>query len=615
MKSRPRLTTHNRRKKIFLFLVADVMLISSALLFSFLLRFDGTIPQKYYPFIRYYIGISAALTIPLLFWRRLYSFTWAFVSLNEIVELLKVTVASGLLFTLLYYLFQDTSLFKGFPRSIIILHYSLIFLFLGSIRSAKRIFLLFLNRNPFSGDKKNALIIGSGERTDELIRTLQKNSREFNLVGILDDDPEKHLTILHGVNVLGEIAMLPDIAKIHNVQSVIIALPDAGRKTIQRTISLARKSNITDIKIIPTLYEVLQGKLTPETLRSVRVEDLLGRKVAHIETAQIAKFLKGKDVLITGAAGSIGSELCRQITPFNPRTLNLLDYEESNLFHTANLLKIDAPSQSIKTFLADIRNEDKIGYLIGQIRPQIVFHAAAYKHVPLMEEFPEEAVMTNVFGTLQVARATIKVGAEKFVLISTDKAVRPISIMGKTKKLAEMLVTALNERNPTNFVSVRFGNVLGSRGSVVPLFQEQLRRKGPITITDPRMTRFFMTAPEACLLVLEAGALGEGGEIFVLDMGKPVKIVELARELIRLSGFKPDRDIPIVYTKPRPGEKLFEDIFNEEEDMTATRYQKIFRAKTTYRINPGIFFNQLDKLKTYVHDRARLNEELTKLIR
>ena len=231
-----------------------------------------------------------------------------------------------------------------------------------------------------------------------------------------------------------------------------------------------------------------------------------------------------------------------------------------------------------------------------------------------MEEFPEEAVATNVFGTLNVARASVNVGAEKFVLISTDKAVKPISIMGKTKKLAEILVTALNQTHPTNFVSVRFGNVLGSRGSVVPIFQEQLRRRGPITITDPRMTRFFMTAPEACLLVLEAGALGGGGEIFVLDMGKPIKIVELARELIRLSGFKPDRDIPIVYTKPRPGEKLFEDIFNDEEGIIATQYQKVFRSKTTYRVSTPTLLKQLETLKKHFHDYEKLTKELTKLI-
>lgn len=600
-------------KKFVYFGAADIILIALAMGASFLLRFDGVIPDRYQGNIPFYILMSIAITLPLLYWRKLYAFTWSFVSLDEMVELAKTTAISAFGFFLIYLFFQRESLFLGFPRSIIIIHHTLVFIFLGGLRSAKRIGLL-IAKTPSRGTKKSALIIGANERADELIRSLNKEKSDYALVGILDDDPEKHSTFLRGVKVLGSVGSLPQIAKIHDLQTLIIALPDADRKTIQKTISHARKENITDVKIIPSVYEALQGKLTLENLRAVQVEDLLGRRVAHIDTKEIARFLEGKHVLVTGAAGSIGSELCRQMSAFAPKALSLLDYEESNLFNLARELEADYPSLNVKPVVADVRNERKISSLMEERKPHIIFHAAAYKHVPLMEEFPEEAVMTNVLGTLHLSKAAHAHGVEKVVLISTDKAVRPVSIMGKTKRIAEMIVEAMNRESKTNFVSVRFGNVLGSRGSVLPIFQDQLKRKAPLTITDRRMARYFMTAPEACLLVLEAGAIGEGGEIFVLDMGKPVRIVELARDLIRLSGLRPDKDVPIVYTKPRPGEKFFEDIFSNEEGMVATRYQKIFRTKSDTRVTQKELFNQVEKLTTHLHDRSKLNKALANLI-
>lgn len=603
-----------RIKKTIAFLVADIVILASTMVFSFLLRFDGVIPAEYIAYIPYYIGLSLLLTLPLLFWRKLYSFTWIFVSLNEIIELFKVILLSGVLFYGVYAAFMKTDMFTGFPRSIIILHYSLAFLLLGGLRSAKRIALLLIHSNPSDKDKKNAFIIGAGERAEELVRTLQRRSNGYRLLGILDDDLEKQGTLLHGIKVLGTISQLPDIAPLERIEALIIALPDEDRTSLKKTLILARKLAITDIKILPTLHETLSGKNAVETLRSVQVEDLLGRQVAKIENKELEQFIKGKRILITGAAGSIGSELCRQIGRFDPRSLHVLDQEESNLFTLVQLLTSDHPNLTIHSYIADIRNAKKISSLMEKIKPHMIFHAAAYKHVPLMEQFPEEAIATNVFGTLHLAKAAIQAKVEKFVLISTDKAVRPVSVMGKTKKLAEMIVQAYNGQYATQFVSVRFGNVLGSRGSVLPIFQEQIRRRLPITVTDERMTRYFMTAPEACLLVLEAAASGSGGEIFVLDMGKPVKIVDLARELIRLSGLKPDRDIPIVYTKARPGEKLFEDIFNNEEGMIATQYQKVFRAKTTYHLNESSFLKRVENLKTYMQDSGQLAKEFIKLV-
>lgn len=604
-----------RLKKILLFLLADIFLIILAMIVSFLLRFDWEIPLSYHDRIPLYIGISLIITIPLLFWRRLYSFTWSFVSLGEMVELFKAVSLAGIGFAIIYLLLQRSPAFLGFPRSIIFIHHALLFLFLGGLRAAKRIALLFISLPQPGGKRKAALVIGAGERADELIRALKKTANGYELIGILDNDQEKHSTLLHGVRVLGPIEKLPSLAKLHQVETVIIALSDDERNLIQKTVTLARKARVSDVKIIPSVFEMVSGKLKVQELRSVAVEDLLGRKVADIETNEIEAFIKGKNILITGAAGSIGSELSRQIARFAPYALHLLDYEESNLFDLARLLEIDYPSLVIKTYIADIRNQPKIELLMEKIKPHICFHAAAYKHVPLMEEFPEEAVMTNVLGTLAVAKAATNEGVQKFVLISTDKAVRPISVMGKTKRLAEMIVEALNSKDKTKFVSVRFGNVLGSRGSVLPIFQEQLRRRAPLTVTDPRMTRYFMTTPEACLLVLEAAASGEGGEIFALDMGKPVKIVELARELIHLSGLKPDKDVPIVFTKPRPGEKLFENIFSKEEGMIATRYQKIFKVRTANHADPASLLKEVGHISNYLANPGKLMERLTKLVK
>lgn len=604
-----------RVKKISLFLLADIIIIAVTMIFSFLLRFDGDIPARYEQYLYFYIILGAIFTVPLLFWRKLYSFTWSFVSLHEIIELLNVVLISGLLFYGVYSLTSRTPPFLGFPRSIIIIYYSLLFLFLSALRSAKRVMLIVANRASTQGTLKRTLIIGANSSAEELIRILKGKGKEnmYHIVGILEEDREKHTTFLHGIKVLGDVARLPEIAKKYTVETLIVALPEASRKTIKKTISLANEAEIKDIKILPNLYEMVNGTLTSQDLREIRAEDLLGRKVAHIETEEIKRFMNGKKILITGAAGSIGSELCRQIRAFAPSDLYLLDYEESNLFDLMRSLESAQNPPSLHPVIADVRNAKKIYPLLEKIKPHIVFHAAAYKHVPLMEEFPEEAVMTNVFGTFSMAKAAVSAGVEKFILISSDKAVNPISVMGRTKKLAEMIMRALDETSATKFISVRFGNVLGSRGSVLPIFQDQIKRRISLTVTHPRMARYFMTTPEACLLVLEAAASGKGGEIFVLDMGKPIKINELAKELIKLSGLKPDKDIPIVYTRPRTGEKLFENIFSDKENMLATRYQKIFKTKSSYHIEKDVLLDEIERLKQYTEDTPQLIAMLTKL--
>lgn len=611
-------TKRHRLKKTFSFLLTDIVIVVASMLLSFLLRFDGTIPALYEPSIPFYVALSLALTIPLLFWRRLYAFTWAFISLDEIIEVLKVATTSGLLFFAAYAIFQGYPFFRSFPRSIIIIHHALLFLFLGFLRAAKRALLIIKPRRE-ENQMKHTLIIGAGESADELIRIMQrsKNGHKRNgyaIMGILDDTPEKQKTLLHGVDVLGPIDALPMVASKYEIQTIVIALSESESNAIRKTITLAKKAKISDIKIIPSVYEVLDSKLSVDQLRPVRVEDLLGREPTKIETQAIESFLHNKRILITGAAGSIGSELCRQIAKFSPRALHIVDYEESNLFNLARVLELEYPHLAIVPSIADVKNRVKMETLIEQAKPHTIFHAAAYKHVPLMETFPEEAVATNAFGTLCVAKAALKAHVEKFVLISTDKAVHPVSVMGKTKKLAEMIIGSLNGQGKTHFVSVRFGNVLGSRGSVLPIFEEQIKRRLPLTITHPKMTRFFMTAPEAALLVLEAATLGEGGEIFVLDMGKPVKIIDFAKEFIRLYGLEPNKDIPIVYGKPRPGERISEILLTNEEGVSATRYQKIFRAKSNHKIGRKELFLRLKHLKTCLSDSELLKKELTKIV-
>jgi len=609
-------TDWRRVEKFVFFFVSDAVLIAVAMIAAFLLRFDGSIPPEYRMRLVAYTALSIGITLPIFILRGLYAFTWAFVSFHEIVEVLKGVLISALLFTVSFLFLQNTPLFVGFPRSVLILHFGLIFLLVGVLRAAKRLkFGLLAQKAAVLEHGKPTLIIGADEIAEQLIRTLLHGNSEYHIVGILDDMSIKQNTYLHGIPIIGRIGDLAEVGSRYNIQTVIIALPSTKRGVIRNVSRLAQSVNIKDIRIVPSVLELLSGDASLHQLRPVKVEDLLGREQAKIDTAEIDLFLKGKDVLITGAAGSIGSELARQVSKFSPHSLHLLDYEESNLFSLMQNLQNESPHLNCRALVADVRNVEKMKYLMGYIRPQVIFHAAAYKHVPLMETFPEEGVATNIFGTLSVYQAAMNAGVEKVVLISTDKAVRPISVMGQTKKVAEMLTQTFNGEGKTQFVAVRFGNVLRSRGSVIPTFEKQLRDGGPLTVTDSRMTRFFMTAPEAVLLVMEAGAIGKGGEIFVLDMGEPVKIVDLAKELIRLSGFEHEKDIKIEFTGVRPGEKLFEEVLTAEEGTTTTRYQKIYRAKTSFsRTLPELILT-LDQLKQALTNPEDLRRKLAEITR
>ncbi len=585
-------------RKIAFFTVADAVLSAVALITAFLLRFEATIPPEYYDRLAYYIAIFVGLNLIFLRAERLYSFTWSFVSLAELTRLFRALTYTAVTFALLVFIGQGTfDLFSGFPRSIVPLSYILSFILIGGLRISKRVWIQANPEKRMGGEP--ILIVGAGKPGEHLIRSLQAGTNgNYRIVGLVDERPANQGISIHGLPVLGQIKDIPRIVNDEGVKQIIIALERHETGTIQKAVMSAREAQVANIKIVPEFSELLGQTLSFRNLKEISIEDLLGREPTNIDTEKINQFIRGRVVLVSGAAGSIGSELSRQTLQFSPSKLIVLDIDESGLFNLEHELKRLAPKADITSVIASVTDEAKINAVIQKHKPEIVFHAAAYKHVPLMEDHPEEAVKVNVLGTLNTARAAAKHGVKKFVLVSTDKAVRPVSVMGKTKRIAEMVVKSLNDVYETDFVAVRFGNVLGSRGSVIPLFQEQIRRGGPVTVTHPDMIRYFMTIPEASLLVMEAGAVGQGGETFILDMGKPVRIIDLAKELIRLSGYEPDIHIPIAITGIRPGENLFEDILTDEEKRSgATKWEKIYVSRTENNLHLDELVSRLEELE------------------
>jgi FlaA1/EpsC-like NDP-sugar epimerase len=441
----------------------------------------------------------------------------------------------------------------------------------------------FLFHNPFSKrkivrPKKGLLIIGAGDAGEKMLREIRDNPRlNYEVVGFLDDDPKKKGMRIHGVPVLGAVPRIHDMAYRDEMDEILIATPSANARQMRRIIEACEATGLKT-RTTPGIGELIDGKISFKTVREVSFEDLLGRDPVDLDMKSIGNYLADKVVLVSGAGGSIGSELCRQIAQFQPKNLILFDKTENSLFHVEMEFRQRFPKVCITPVLGDVKYRSYLNKHFADYTPQVVFHAAAYKHVPIVELNPSEAVYNNIIGTKNIVEASHQFGAERFIMISTDKAVRPANVMGVTKRVAEM-ITSCYASNPTHFVSVRFGNVLGSEGSVVHLFKKQIERFGPVTVTHPEITRYFMTIPESCKLILQAGALGEGGEIFILDMGTPIKIVDMARDLIRRSGFKPDVDIEIKFTGLRPGEKLHEELITEGEGIVRTPHEKIFVLK------------------------------------
>lgn len=598
-----------------LFLILDILLIAFSVYLAFFLRFEGKIPIDQLSNARGLIILALLSSLPLFYFFGLYSFSLSFISAEELVALIKAAVFSFLFSATVVLIFRDESIFIGFPRSTLFISYFLIFLFCGASRFSKRAYSQIFKRGLMEG-KERTLIVGAGDAGEQILRSiLNSRSSLYQPVGFVDDNKFKQGIIIHGIQVVGEIADIPQVVDREGIEGMIIALPSAGSKTIKRAVELGNKAGLKKIKIVPSITEVMNGEINIRALREIRVEDLLGREPVSLDQRVVENFIRNKTILIIGAAGSIGSELCRQVIKFNPSSILILDQDETGIFNIGEELKDNFQKTKIKSIIADILDKQKIEKIFNDFRPNIVFHAAAYKHVPLMEVNPDEAIKNNVFGTKNVTDLSLKYGVEKFVFISTDKAINPSSVMGATKRIGEMICQSLSQKNNTKFISVRFGNVLDSRGSVIPIFREQIRRKGPVEVTDPKMKRYFMLNSEACLLVMQAGAMGQGGEVFVLDMGEPIKILDLANDMIRLSGFEPNKDIPVVFTGIRPGEKFFEEILTSEEGLIATKNKKIFVTKLS-KVNEVKLNSGLKKMKTIVQtrDQKEIKDILKRII-
>ena len=567
-----------RNRFCVIFVMTSLIIISSFLL-AYAVRFDFSIPAAYRQ--RIIALLPAVLAIKLaVFWQfGCFKGWWRYVSMPDLVQIVKANVLASILFVayavLVYRLEQ-------IPRSVLILDGIFCFLFVGGIRFLTRAFREHYQpvRRGTDLRKARVLIVGAGEAGQLIVREVRSNQQlDLDLIGFIDDDPLKQKAMFQGLNVLGTQSDLERIVREGGVDEIIIAIPSATGKQIRAIVDHCRSVNVK-FKILPGVGALIDGRVSIQQVRDVDLNDLLGREPIALDEVQISHYLQGKRVLVTGAGGSIGSEICRQVVRFNPQKLILFENAETPLFLIEQELTQCCPQLPIVPIIGDVRNRSRVDVIFDEQMPHVVFHAAAYKHVPMMEMNPAEAVNNNIQGTRLLADAADSFGVEKFVMVSTDKAVRPTNVMGTTKRVAELYVQSLNKTSKTNFVTTRFGNVLGSNGSVIPTFKAQIGKGGPVTVTHPDVTRFFMTIPEATQLVLQAGSMGSGGEIYLFDMGEPVRIQTLAEELIRLSGLQPHEDIEIVYTGLRPGEKLYEELLLDGEGVLPTPHNKICIAQS-----------------------------------
>ena len=591
-------------KRRFFFLAADIVFISFSLYASFWLRYNGDLPPGSLMPLLYYILLALVIKLSFLISFNLYDVSWTFFGVAELIKMLKALSMGSLLFGVALFFLRVYPPFTPFmrpglpfPRSTLIVDFIICTFLIGSLRVSKRILLEGV-KGPFKtgGEKIKVLIYGAGGAGEQITREmLRSKNSNYMPIGFIDDDPAKQRIKIHGVKVLGKKDDIQRIVKDNKIDEVLIALPTVHSSEIKQIVkNIGNSSLIKNLKILPSVTDLIDGKVTLADIQEIQLEDLLGRAPVKIDFGAIKNFIQDKKVLITGAGGSIGSELAKSILKFNPQSLVIFDIDETDIFHLVYDLK--SYNQEIVPVIGDIKDKTKMSSIFEKFSPQIVLHSAAYKHVPVLELYPEEAIKTNILGTKILAELSIQYQVEKFIFISTDKAINPTSVMGATKRTGEEFIKVLNRKNETKFISVRFGNVLGSRGSVIPVFQKQLKKGGPITVTHPKMERYFMSTSEAVLLVLEASALGQGGEVFVLDMGKPIKIVDLAEEMIRLSGYEPNVDIPIVFTSIRPGEKLFEEVLSAEEGVESTKYDKILRARSSSPAEPKVLLEKINLL-------------------
>lgn len=603
-------------------LILDCVSVYLGYWLAYFLRYNGVIFQNSYDRESFEFWIPWVLLIYLgsFFFARFYNTRWEYCSMDEIVQIFIGVTCGAILSTILVW-FASTEIFeiKRFPRSVYVIGYILILFFVAITRLSVRFFYRW-RRSHRSGRMTNynrVMIVGAGEMGSMLIKDMKTAPESKGLpVVAIDDDPKKRGTRINGIKIVGGRNSIPRMVSRYNVDEILLAMASVSTKDKQEIMSICAKTGCK-LKTIPALYEIVDGK--PETMRvhDVDINDLLGREEIHLDTERISGYLQGKIVLVTGGGGSIGSELCRQIALFHPQKIVVFDIYENTAYDLQNELKMRyGDTLDMEVLIGSVRDVQRVEHVMRVFRPDVVFHAAAHKHVPLMELSPGEAVKNNVFGTLNVAQACDKYHVKRMVLISTDKAVNPTNIMGATKRICELIIQYMSRHaQNTEYVAVRFGNVLGSNGSAIPLFKRQIANGGPVTVTHPEITRYFMTIPEAARLVIQAGGMAHGGEIFVLDMGKPVKIVDLARNLIRLSGLEPDVDIKIVYTGLRPGEKLYEELLLDAEGKCEKTSHDLIYIGNPIPFDEQSFLAELDALRAVAgRDNKKMVEVVHRLV-
>jgi FlaA1/EpsC-like NDP-sugar epimerase len=558
-----------------------------------------------------YTLLSILIKLPVFYFFNLYRRYWRYASINEMLSIIQAVMVASILCAGIFFGLHIFGFFteQGLPRTVPIIDALLTLVVISGTRFSIRAYLDHHSRPSQQLPLRRVLIVGAGDAGEVVAREIFSSGKiHLDLVGYVDDDQQKIGTFIHGRPVLGPLANIPNAISKYEIQEVIVAMPTVSGKVVRKVLKSCEEENVP-VKMVPGMYELLSGRVNFEGLRNIEIGDLLRRSPVQIDTHEVRSLISGKRILITGAGGSIGSELCEQIIGFQPAQMILLGHGENSLFSIFQRLTADRNNvldkTELKLVVADVRNKIRMDTIITEYTPEIIFHAAAHKHVPMMEENIEEAITNNILGTLNMVELSKKIDVEAFVYISTDKAVNPVNVMGMTKRVAELIVreAAIDTSRP--YVSVRFGNVLGSRGSVVPLFQQQIAMGGPVTVTDPEMERYFMTIPEAVQLVLQASSLGTHGELYVLDMGDPVNITDLARDMIELSGYQVGRDIEIEYTGLRPGERLFEELFTNDENPVKTKHDKIY---VTLNQSSFILGDDLEKPVTALIELALIGD-------
>lgn len=588
----------------------DILVVLAVYVSVFIVRFEGQIQPAHIKHFWFFLPIIPLIRISVNYFMGLYYHLWKYFGMREMMSVFYSTSLGSVIFVLVVYLTNNSS----FPRSIFLFEWALVLIAFLVIRSSKRFSQEIINMNPLNKkSKQRTLIIGAGDAGQLLVgEILRYPENTYMPIGFIDDDPKKYKAKIQGIKVFGGRSVIKKVVKDWDVDTIIISIPSAHPGVIKDFVDICSTTK-AEIKIIPTIKEILDGDVSVSHLRKIEIQDLLGREPVKLDDTELKDLLKVQTVLVTGAGGSIGSELCLQLVKYDLKHIVLLGHGENSIFKISNLIREKYPQVSFSRIIADIKDKNSIDRVFEHFRPDLVFHAAAHKHVPLMEENLCEAILNNVYGTKVLVELSDKYKVKRFVNISTDKAVEPTSIMGTTKRLAELTVKYHNKTSETKYMTVRFGNVIGSRGSVIPIFQEQINQGGPITVTHSEMTRYFMTIPEAAQLVMQASILGQGSEIFVLDMGEPVNITELAKNMIKLSGYQ-ENDIKIVFSGVREGEKLHEKLFMENELVSKTKHEKIMVSYADTESSDII--NKIDTLLEYTRsfDVLNVNKTLSEII-